>query len=178
MKLYSLFMCLVKTLISRTPSHTLVVWSITMVGQVKKCYGGLAWPCPAWPVVLWTHSARVSSIIGTCADGQRFESSNLCLLYNCETWTLNTDLKKQIDVFGNKCLHSIMGYHWNDFVSNQRLLRKTESRHITNIVQHQLRVHGHVARYLQGDPACRVISKKDNSGWRRLRGAHKVHGWD
>ena len=46
-----------------------VVWSITMVGQVKKCYGGLAWPCPAWPKVLWTHSARVFGIVSTCADG-------------------------------------------------------------------------------------------------------------
>ena len=32
------------------------------------------------------------------------------LLYGCETWTLNTDLKRKIDVFGNKCLRSIMGY--------------------------------------------------------------------
>ena len=56
-------------------------------------------------------------------------------MYGCETWTLNTDLKSQIDVFGNKCLRSIMGYRWNDFVSNQRLLRETESRPITNIVR-------------------------------------------
>ena len=57
------------------------------------------------------------------------------LLYSCETWTLNTDLKSQIDVFGNKCLCSIMGYHWKDFVSNQRLLCETESRPITTIVR-------------------------------------------
>ena len=37
---------------------------------------------------------------------------------SCETWILNIDLKKQINVFGNKC-HNIMGYRWNDFVSNQ-----------------------------------------------------------
>ena len=36
------------------------------------------------------------------------------LLYGCETWTLNTDLKRRIDVFGNKCLRRIMGYRWND----------------------------------------------------------------
>ena len=56
------------------------------------------------------------------------------LLYGCETWTLNTNLKRQIDVFGNKCLRSIMEYHWNNFVSNQRLLRETESKPITTIV--------------------------------------------
>ena len=41
-KQYSLFMCVARTLISWTASHTLVVWSITMVGHVKKSYGGLA----------------------------------------------------------------------------------------------------------------------------------------
>ena len=56
------------------------------------------------------------------------------LLYGCETWTLNTDLKRQIRVFGSKCLCRIMGYCWNDFVSNQRLLCKMESRPITSIV--------------------------------------------
>ena len=56
------------------------------------------------------------------------------LLYDCETWTLNTDLKRQLDVFGNKCLRSIMRYLWNDFVSKQKLLRETESRFISSIV--------------------------------------------
>ena len=34
------------------------------------------------------------------------------LLYGCETWTLNSDLKRRIDAFGNKCLRRIMGYRW------------------------------------------------------------------
>ena len=57
MKQYSLIMCVARTLISWTASHTLVVWSITMVGHVKKSYGGLAWPSPVWLMVLWTRSA-------------------------------------------------------------------------------------------------------------------------
>ena len=103
------------------------------MGHVKKSYGGLA-----WPMVLWIRSARVSGIVSTYADGQRFESSKSLvipvLLYGCDTWTLNTDLKRQIDVFGNICLRSIIRYNWNDFVSNQRLLCETESRPITSIV--------------------------------------------
>ena len=87
------------------------------------------------------------------------------LLYGCETWTLKTDLKRQIDVFGNKCLRSIMGYRWNDFVLNQRLLRETESRPIKSIVrQRQLRLYGHVARYPEADPAFRDVSPRDNPG--------------
>ena len=75
MKQYSLFMHVARTLIliSWTASHTLVAWSITMVGHVKKSYGGLA-----WPTVLWTHSARVSGVVGTLTDRQRFESSSRC----------------------------------------------------------------------------------------------------
>ncbi|XP_045124033.1 uncharacterized protein LOC123511990 [Portunus trituberculatus] len=32
------------------------------------------------------------------------------LLYGCETWTLNTDLRRRINVFGNRCLRRIMEY--------------------------------------------------------------------
>ena len=70
------------------------------------------------------------------------------LLYGCETWTLNADLKQQIDVFGTRCLRRILGYPWDDFVSNQRLLHETESRHITSIVrQRQFRLYDHVAKF-------------------------------
>ena len=63
------------------------------------------------------------------------------VLYGRETWTLDTDLKMQIDVFG------------------------------TNIVcQRQLRLYGHVARYPEADTACRVVSERDNPWWRRPRG--------
>ena len=56
-------------------------------------------------------------------------------------------------------------------VSNQRLLRETESRPITNIVrQHQLWLYGHVARYPEADPTCRVVSERENPEWRRPRG--------
>ena len=84
------------------------------------------------------------------------------LLYGCETWTLNTNLKRQIDVFGNKCLCSIMKYHWNNLGVKSATAPwdwiKTYYQ-ITNIV------------------------RKVNSGmWIILGGggqggAHKVRGW-
>ena len=93
------------------------------------------------------------------------------LLYGCETWSLNTDLKRRIVVFDRRCLHTIMGYRWYDFASNQRLFRETDSRPITSIVcQRQLRLYGHVARYPEADPACRVVSVRGNPTWRRPRG--------
>ena len=52
-------------------------------------------------------------------------------------------------------------------VWNQQLLRETESMSITNIVhQRQLWLCGHVARYPESDPASRVVSERDNPGWR------------
>ena len=64
-----------------------------------------------------------------------------------------------------------MRYRWNDFVSNQRLLHETESKPITSIVrQRQLRLYGHVARYLEADSASRLISERDNPDWRTPRG--------
>ena len=93
------------------------------------------------------------------------------LLYACETWRLNKDLERRLDSFGTKCLRRIMGYRWYDYVTNERLLRETESRHITCIVrQRQLQFYGHVARFKDVDPAHRVISERDPPEWRRPRG--------
>ena len=65
----------------------------------------------------------------------------------------------------------MMGYRWNNFVSNQRLLCETESRPSTSIVcQRQLQLCGHLARYPEFDPACRVVSVRHNPEWRRAKG--------
>ena len=93
------------------------------------------------------------------------------LLYGCETFTLNSDLERRLNVLGTKCLRRIMGYRWNDYVSNDRLLHETESRPVISIVrERQLRLYGHVARLPEVDPAHRVLSVRDNPEWRRPRG--------
>ncbi len=95
------------------------------------------------------------------------------ILYGCETWTLNSDLERRLNVFGTKCLRRIMGYrwNWNNFVSNQRLLHETESRPVNSIDgERQLRLYGHLARLPDVDPAHTVLSVRDNPGWRRPRG--------
>ncbi len=100
-------------------------------------------------------------------------SSHLHSLSCCtaETWTLNRDFDRRLDAFGSKCLRRIMGYRWNDFVSNQRLLHETGSRAVTSIVrERQLRLYGHVARLSDVDNAHRVLSVRDNPEWRRSRG--------
>ena len=70
----------------------------------------------------------------------RFRSLVLpVLLYGCETWTLTRDLRQRLNNFGTRSLRRILGSHWSDFVSNERLLRETQMRFVTCIVhEHQL----------------------------------------
>ena len=52
-------------------------------------------------------------------------------------------------------------------MSNQRLFGETKSRLITSIIhQCQLWLYGHVARCLEADLACQVVSIRDNPAWR------------
>ena len=86
------------------------------------------------------------------------------LLYGCETLTLNTDLKRRINIFGTRCLRKIMGYHWYYFLSNQQLFRETNTRPTTNIIrQCQEQLYERVARYTVAIPAYRVVFEYDNT---------------
>ncbi|KAF7653639.1 hypothetical protein LDENG_00080410, partial [Lucifuga dentata] len=99
------------------------------------------------------------------------------LLYGCETWTLTSDLRQQLDVFGIWSLWRILGYRWFDFVLNERLLREARMRPITSIVrERQLRHYGHVAYFSEDDPECRCLIAEDPSDWTRSRG-HPRNTW-
>ena len=93
------------------------------------------------------------------------------LLYGSETWTLSSALESRLDAFCNRSLRRIMGYRWDDFVSNHRLHRETGVGPVTHTIRdRQLRLYGHLARLPEVDPAHRVVSTRDNPGWRRPRG--------
>ena len=63
-------------------------------------------------------------------------------------------------LFGTRCHRRIMGYHWYDFVSNQRLFREVD---YTSIIRYcQLRLYGFVARYPEADHVYRVVFERDN----------------
>ena len=93
------------------------------------------------------------------------------LLYGCETWTLTKDLRRRLNSFGTRSLQRILGYRWSDFVSNERLLRETQLRFVTCIVlEHQLRLYGHVARFPDADLAHQIFSVRETREWRRPTG--------
>ena len=90
-------------------------------------------------VTWWIGLANsVFGVVNTSTEGRRFGSFKSLvtpvLLYSCEEWTLNTDVKRRTDIFGTRCFDRTMGYLWFDFVTNQRLFCETDSRHITSIV--------------------------------------------
>ena len=90
------------------------------------------------------------------------------LLYGSETWTLSGALESRLDAFCNRSLRRIMGYSWEDFVSNQRLHRETGVGPVTRTIRdRQLRLYGHLARLPEDDPAHRVVSTRDDPRWRR-----------
>ena len=93
------------------------------------------------------------------------------LLYGCETWTLNKALRQKLNSFGTKSLRRILGYRWDNFISNQRLLEETGMRYLTCIIrERQLRHFGHVARFPEADPVHRILSVRDPVGAKRPRG--------
>ncbi|KAG2457731.1 SIX6 protein, partial [Polypterus senegalus] len=93
------------------------------------------------------------------------------LLNGCETWTPSSDLRQRLDSFGIVSLRKILGYHWFDFVLNERLFMESRMRHITCIVrEHQLRHNGHVVLFPMGDSVRKILIVGDPSGWTRPRG--------
>ena len=93
------------------------------------------------------------------------------LLYGAETWTLTVDMRRRLNSFVTKSLRRILGYRWDDFVSNERLLEDTGMRLATCLIrERKLRHNGHVARFPVSDPAHQVLSAKVPVGWRRPRG--------
>ena len=93
------------------------------------------------------------------------------LLYGCETWTPTRDLKRRLNSFGTRSLRRILGYHWLDFVSNERFLRETQMRFVTCIVrEHQLQLYGHVAHFPDADASHKILSAREPHEWRRPMG--------
>jgi hypothetical protein len=93
------------------------------------------------------------------------------LLYGAETWTLTAQLRTRLNSFVTKSIRRILGYRWDDFVPNQRLLRETGMRLATCLImERKLRFFGHVARFSPADPTYQILSAKVSGEWKRPRG--------
>ena len=69
------------------------------------------------------------------------------LLYGSETWTLYAHEVKQLRTVQRRHLRNIMRIKWDDFVSNEEVLRTSNSVYVGVILaQNRLRWLGHIAR--------------------------------
>ena len=65
----------------------------------------------------------------------------------------------------------MLGYRWSDFVSKEWLLIETQMRFVACIVlERQLRLYGHVARFPDADSVHQILSAREPHEWRRLMG--------
>ena len=95
------------------------------------------------------------------------------LLYGAETWVPYRAHIKLLERFHQRCLRTILGIHWSDYVSNQEVLDKAGISSIeAMIIKQQLRWAGHVSRMEQNRLPKRILYGQLASGHRN-RGAPK-----
>ena len=69
------------------------------------------------------------------------------LLYGCATWVLYRKQIRLLERFHQRCLHSIMGIKWQEYVINKEVLKRASLPSLEcTLLQQQLRWAGHVAR--------------------------------
>ena len=67
------------------------------------------------------------------------------LLYACETWTVYSQLAKQLNVFHMRCLRTLLRVTWCDRVPDTDVLQRAKMESIRTILKHsQLQWAGHV----------------------------------
>ena len=69
------------------------------------------------------------------------------LLYGAEAWVLYRKQLRRLEQFHQRCLRSILGIKWQDYISNEEVLTKAHIPSLESIIlQLQLGWAGHVAR--------------------------------
>ena len=88
------------------------------------------------------HSLRLSTKI------QVYRAAVLTtLLYGAETWVLYRKQVKLLERFHQRCLRSIMGIKWQDFITKEEVLERADTTSVEAMLMlRQLRWAGHVTR--------------------------------
>ena len=69
------------------------------------------------------------------------------LLYGCATWVLYRKQIRLLERFHQRCLRSMMGIKWQEYVTNEEALKRASLPSLEcTLLQQQLRWAGHVAR--------------------------------
>ena len=102
----------------------------------------------AWAVFEKMKSIWRSKVVDIKLKAKLFRWSCVSILtYGSESWILTDKLAKQIDSFSTTAYRRMLGIHWTDKVSNERLYQMTDQRPLSEIIQQrQLRFIGHILR--------------------------------
>ena len=57
------------------------------------------------------------------------------LLYGCETWKVNKGDEKKINIFQGKCLRRILKIGWQERVTNQEVLQRTDVEKLSDDIR-------------------------------------------
>lgn len=96
------------------------------------------------------------------------------LLYGCETWTLYRRQVKLLENFHMRCLRQILHVTWQDKVSNNTVLERTESCSSESLlIKAQLRWTGHVLRMPDTRIPKRLLYGELSAGGRKPGGQLK-----
>ena len=68
-------------------------------------------------------------------------------LYACETWRITLAISKRLNAFHQRCLRRVLNIMYLDRITNQEVLRPSNSRGMQDIVtERRMRFAGHVLR--------------------------------
>ena len=88
-------------------------------------------------------------------------------LHACETWKSTASICNTLAVFHRQCIRKILGLSWQDRVTNEELMRRSEMQALSEIVQtRRLRLAGHVLRSPDVRPARVAMTWIPESGRR------------
>ena len=93
------------------------------------------------------------------------------LIYSCKASTLTADLRRRLDSFATTSFCRILGYRWQNRVSNQEVPSRVRMSRVTCLMrERRLRFYGHVVCFPMDDLAHRILNAKDPAEWNRRRG--------
>ena len=82
-----------------------------------------------------------------------------CLLYASETWRIIVKLAKKLNAFNRRCLRRILKISYRDHVTNDEILRKTQSDALIKMITiRRLKLAGHIIRMEDSRCAKTVLS--------------------
>ena len=74
------------------------------------------------------------------------------MLYRCETWKMNKGDNKALYMFLYKCLRRILNIQWQDHISTEELLRRTNMNPLSEEVKwRRWKMIGHILRQDQNN---------------------------